>query len=439
MSYKPSRMSEYDFEENEFSASSIMPPPRGNSISVSGCNSMLDHMGDPGSIMGPPSADYPASNSPRNPLSRSNSPDSFKRELHDGEGKEDVLAPVNERSESKEDYRAVVDERIHKRHVDNVMRDMKHESAKEKIPVLVDPPNRHREKEDRKWTPLKAVEKQMVYGQVIKKEEVLAVMDQETGSYHDRWIEVCPDRRTLSFWKNKASRAADPLAVLDLGDVTSLEWNKKDVERGRRKSLLGGGVRFTITFQDSGKVDCKALNPLHARSWLECLQELTVPESMKSLTGLSSVSLVDEASPESDERFRRLSEVGKYKAPPAQEKHSGSLQRQGRHGYKDRWCVLDPDACTFTYWSKADRAAGEDLGQPKGVVHAAEVWKVDWNQKDLENGRRRSLLNKDGIRFSINFRNGKEPENWRANNPFEAYKWKDLLQQMVDSAKHGDH
>jgi hypothetical protein len=48
------------------------------------------------------------------------------------------------------------------------------------------------------------------------------------------------------------------------------------------------------------------------------------------------------------------------------------------------------------------------------------VTSIVWNPEDVRKGKRRSLLSKDGVRFTLV---GESAQNWRSNNPLEASEW----------------
>lgn len=252
--------------------------------------------------------------------------------------------------------------------------------------------------------------------------DFVLIQDPEKNKFRMRWAEVDPDIMTFSYWKSRAARGKlPPIAAFRLGDIASLEWNTKDVTRGRRASLLGiGGVRFTINMRNGARTMCKAQNPLDARAWLNCIQELITP----LLEDNSRGGPKSPHTPTPDE-------VCLYKAVGTAEKQSGFLQKAEANGanYKDRWCTLDTVTKILSYWAKQPK--NESVEKPEGTVNIADVFTFEWNSRDLAQGRRRSFIKMDGVRFDINFKIvNKEQEHWRANNPYEAYRWKDILEKL---------
>jgi hypothetical protein len=109
------------------------------------------------------------------------------------------------------------------------------------------------------------------------------------------------------------------------------------------------------------------------------------------------------------------------------EQHCGFLAKLTRHGtYADRWCELDPITKTFNYWkTRAARGVCTPTSLPVG-----DIVSVEWNAKDIKEGKRRNIMGMGGARFVITSKQG--ATTWRAKDPLVTLKWITGIQDVLD-------
>jgi hypothetical protein len=99
----------------------------------------------------------------------------------------------------------------------------------------------------------------------------------KAGRYKDRWCEVDPKKKTLSYWTKKGhweSKRA-PKGLVNFSEVSSVVWNPEDVRKGKRRSLLAkDGVRFALHFNDQSVQQWRTDNPWEASEWSRVLGAL---------------------------------------------------------------------------------------------------------------------------------------------------------------------
>jgi hypothetical protein len=99
----------------------------------------------------------------------------------------------------------------------------------------------------------------------------------KASRYKDRWCEVDPKKKTLSYWTKKGhweSKRA-PKGIVNFAEVSSVVWNPEDVRKGKRRSLLAkDGVRFALHFNDQSVQQWRTDNPWEASEWSRVLATL---------------------------------------------------------------------------------------------------------------------------------------------------------------------
>lgn len=226
------------------------------------------------------------------------------------------------------------------------------------------------------------------------------------GTYADRWCELDPVTKTFNYWKTRAARGVCAPTVLPVADIMSVEWNAKDIREGKRRNIIGmGGARFVVTSK-LGATTWRAKDPLVTLKWITGIQDvLDQIEQPAIQISESAISLL-----------------------PEFERKCGFLQRMNAAGrYKDRWCELDAKRRMLSYWTK--KSHWETQAGPKGVVYFDKVTSIVWNPDDVRKGKRRSLLSKDGVRFTL--LSGNSAQNWRTNNPLDASEWSKVLATVL--------
>jgi len=96
----------------------------------------------------------------------------------------------------------------------------------------------------------------------------------KAGRYKDRWCEVDPKKKTLSYWTKKSHWEAKraPKGVVNFAEVGAVVWNPEDVRKGKRRSLLSkDGVRFALHFTDQSVQQWRTDNPWEASEWSRML------------------------------------------------------------------------------------------------------------------------------------------------------------------------
>jgi len=106
---------------------------------------------------------------------------------------------------------------------------------------------------------------------------------------------------------------------------------------------------------------------------------------------------------------------------------SGFLEKLTRHGtYVERWVEIDVPHKSFNYWKT--RAVRNTVAPT--MVAIADIVSVQWNAKDIKEGKRRNMIGLGGARFVIVTERGST--TWRAKDPLLAIRWIDGLQDLME-------